>query len=195
MAGNVRFAVSVVVKNADVLPELAGRLKDLSPAFTAFVPEWAKLNEDIFDASKGMEASGVSVDALVEWDPLVPASSKSKRLRGRPDWLMVDSGDLRRALTNPDLIFQRITEIDATFGTPLNLEEANKIRWNWEKRQAIFLSTQDQNALRRILQDYFSMGAGFEEKRFAKGLAAVQLRQEMGDMDASFKNDCQREEF
>lgn len=193
MAGNVKFKVSVTVRNAQLLPELQGRLKDLSPAFEAVIPEWARLNEDKFDDARGKESSGAAVDDLVFWQPLRPSTMKSKRRRGRPDNIMVDSGDLKRAMTSPDLLFQRVSPQDAVFGTPLNMEEADKVRWQWTKRQAVFLSTVDQNTIRRIVRDYLNMGENFEEIRFAQGVAAVQQRAEMAQMDADFSNDVQSE--
>lgn len=188
MAGTVKFQITVTTKNAVVLPELQARLKDLSPAFEAIIPEWAKLNADKFDAGKGLEGSGAKVDALVFWEALKPATSKSKRRRARGNALMVDSGDLRRALTTPDLVFQRVEAQDAVFGTPLNLEEADKAKFNWAKRQVVFFSTADKNVIRRVVQDYLSYGPGFQEIRFAKGLAATRLRKEVADMDAAFDN-------
>ncbi len=186
MAGTVKFQITVTTRNGAVIAELQQRLQDLSPAFNAIIPEWAKLNEDKFDAGKGMEGSGAQVDDLVFWEGLKPASSKSKRRRGVSDALMVDSGDLRRALMNPDLLFQKVSAQDTAFGAPLNMEEADKVKWQWERRQAIFLSTSDKNVIQRILKDYFDFGPGFQEIRFARGLAAVRLKKEVADMDIAF---------
>lgn len=195
MPGNTHFNVAVTVKNADLLPELAERLLNMAPAFEAIIPEWAGMNDEKFDEARGLESVGAQVDDQVFWEPLKPSSSKRKRRIGRMDWILVDTGDLRRALGNPDLMFQRIGAQDAAFGTPLNLEEADKVRFQWAKRQPIFLSTLDQNAIRRIVQDYFSMGGNFQEKRFSKGLAAVRLRAEIASMDAEFESAVSAKDF
>lgn len=188
MAGNVRFSISVATENGDVLPELEGRLKDLSPAFQAIIPEWAKLNKQIFDKSKGMEMSGTAVDENVFWDELKESTSKAKRRAGQEDQIMVATGALMRSLTDPDRIFQNVEADSAVFGTPLDPEDAAKVSFQWARRQVIFLSTIDQNVIRRIVKDYLSMGEGFQEKRFTAGLAAVRNRAEAAEMDAAFDN-------
>ena len=186
MAGTVRFKVHVKTQGADALPEVQGRLQDLSPALSAIVDTWAKKNPEKFERSIGMESSGADVDELVHWDPLVPGTSAAKRREGMPDWIMVATGDLMHALSSPDLIFRDVRPDSVLFGTPLNLEEALKVQYNWIKRQAIFISTLDQNFIRRIIKDYLDMGGDFEQKRFAAGLAAVRTRSEMDAMDAQY---------
>lgn len=186
MAGNVKFDIKVAVSDPDLLPELEARLGDLSPAFNAIIPEWAHLNESKFDLSIGRESSGADVDENVFWEQLKPASMRAKRKAGQPDQIMVATGSLKRALTNPDLIFQYVSAEEAVFGTPRDLDDAQKVIYQWLKRQAVFLSTLDQNVIRRTIQDYFSLGGDFQQKRFAAGAARAAQRREMQALDEEF---------
>ena len=42
------------------------------------------------------------------------------------------------------------------------------------------------NAIKRILQDYFSMGGDFQTMRFAAGIDAVKAENDIEQMDAEF---------
>lgn len=188
MAGNLRFEIAVATKNAELLPELEGRLADLSPAFHAIIIEWARLNADKFAAAAGREAGGAEIDPLVYWEPLASSTRRAKRRQGQPDAIMVATGQLLRAMTNPDLMFQNVDAESAVFGSPLDPEDAAKVAYNWSSRQVVFLSTTDQNVIRRIIKDYLSMGPNFEEIRFARGLAIAEARRNMAAMDAEFSS-------
>lgn len=189
MSGKTSFSIRIDVKNAEALAEIKNRFLDLSPAYQAFVEAWADINKDIFSAGEGQESTGAMVDDDVWWQSLSRSYMKAKRSEGYPDQLMVATGALMRALTDPDLVFQAIGPQDAVFGSPLDQEEADKVRFNWYSRQSVFFSMPDQRALRRILKDYLTMGPGFEEKRASAGLAAVQQRSEAAQMEADFSND------
>jgi hypothetical protein len=188
VAGATSFRIDIQVQNDEVFEEVKARFLDLSPAFDAFVREWTKLNTDIFDASAGKETAGAQVDPDVFWEPLTAAYRRAKQREGYPDQIMVRTGQLLKALTDPDLIFQVIGPQDAVFGSPLDPEEAAKVGHNWGKRQAIFFSEPDQRAFRRILRDYLTMGPGFEQQRAEAGLRAVQRQGEVMKMDADFSN-------
>ena len=187
--GKTNFSIKIEVKNDEAFSEIKGRLLDLRPAYNAFVKAWANINKDIFESGAGAEVTGADVDADVFWEPLSAGYRKAKQAEGYADHLMVATGALMRALTNPDLVFQAIGPQDAIFGSPLSLEEADKVKYNWESRQTVFFSGPDQRALRRILKYYLTMGEGFEQKRFEAGLSAVQQRAEVAQMDLDFAND------
>ena len=188
MAGATRFSIAIDVKNAEAFSEIAARFMNIQPAYEAFVETWAKLNQDIFGKSAGLEASGAQVDPDVFWEPLSAAYRKAKRSEGYPDHLMVATGALMQALTNPDMVFQSIGPQDAIFGSPLDIEDVDKVRYNWYSRQTVFFSIPDQRAFKRILKDYLTIGEGFQEKRFSKGMEAVQRKAEAAQLDADFEN-------
>ena len=190
MSGKTSFSIKIDVQNAGAFEEIKSRFLDLTPAFEAFVKAWAKNNKDMFDASEGQEAEGATVDPDVFWQPLSAAYRKAKRREGYPDHLMVATGDLMRALTDPNLIFKAIGPQDAVFGIPKDLDEANKVKWNARRRQTVFFKAPgpDQNALKRIVKDYLTLGGDFEAMRAAQGLEAVRMRSEASAMDLDFAN-------
>lgn len=202
---NLSFNVQVLVSNAAVLPELQGRMDDLQPAFRAIYGEWVKINEQKFELARGQEATGANIFGE-EWAALTPGTIKGKHPGGAPkrrsrkpnsdgyreypDWLMVRSGALMAAMTNPEALFQYFEKQQAVFGTPNDPDLADIIMWQAGTRQknrfVIFLSDPDTNAIKRIIQDYFSLGGDFEEMRFAAGMEAVNLQSEAASLDAGF---------
>jgi len=212
MAANVSFTIKVLVTNAGVLPELQARMADLEPAFHEIYSEWVEINEQKFELSVGKELTGADVFGEF-WAPLSPGYMKEKHKTGTakvtkktarggkasyggpfPDWLLVRTGALRAAMINPDALFQYFDAQQAIFGTPLDPDLADIVIWQTGARQkeryVVFLSDPDVNAIRRILQDYFSLGGDFKEMRFAEGLAAVRLEDEVTNMDAEFNVDA-----
>jgi len=189
MAGKTSFSIQIDVKNAEVFEEIKERFLNLQPAYEAFVEAWSEINKDMFEKSEGGEMMGSQVDPDVFWQPLSAAYRKAKQREGYPDHLMVATGDLMRALTDPDLVFQALGPQDAVFGSPLSPDDADKVRYNWKTRQSVFFSFPDQRALKRILKDYLTMGEGFEQKRAEAGLAAVRRRAEASQMEVDFQND------
>lgn len=188
MAGVVSFHVDLHIENAEALPELAARVRDASPFFRAFIDYWADHNEEKFDKAVGMEQVGAQVDDRVLWAPLAAATIKAKRRAGQPDAIMVATGELLRALTSPDLIFEKISPEDAVFGSPRAPEEEDKVRYNWEARQGIFLSAEDRHVIEKMVKDYLERGGDFEKALFTQGLAAARARAEAAQMDAEFES-------
>jgi len=123
--------------------EYAARAKDLTPAWHRIIEGWAKNNEEMFSAASGQSLSGMQVDADVFWEPVTEDYFKSKS-RTYPDILMVRTGLLESALTDPDNFTQVLMPDHAFFGTPTNDQAYNEALWNWEKRQVINLSEDDQ---------------------------------------------------
>lgn len=210
MAANISFNIKVILVNENTLPELKGRMEDLSPAFAAIYPEWADLNKQNFAIAAGKEASGANIFGE-EWAALTPEYMKEKHSDGTtrvtrkikkggafnirkgigaPDWIMVRSGGLRSALIDPEAMFHEFDKQMATFGTPNDPDIADIVAWQMGKRQkeryTIFLSDPDTNAIKRILKDYFSMGGDFADIRFAQGMAALNRESDIEDMDAGF---------
>lgn len=191
MAGRLSFQIDLYTDRPELIPETAERVKDLRPAFESIIREWAKDNRDKFDASEGTEGGGAAVDPEVFWDQLTPNYMKSKRRAGFPDHLMVRTGQLMDALTNPDRFFQQESEIEATFGTPLDPDDLAKAGYNWKKRQTIFLSVDDQRMIDKRVSDFLSLGPGFEEIMFARGLANLAKREASAKMDVDFGDTVQ----
>jgi len=201
MSGAVGFSVSVEIKNPGILAEIQERLADLRPAFEAIIPEWVSINEQKFGMGRGAEIGGVEVDDGVYWQPLTERYRLQKHPNGPPkrktkageypDWLMVRTGALMTALTDPDTIFQAVTAQDAVFGSPLDPDLAAIVGYQWVRRQAVFLGTADKNMVRRIIGDYLNMGPDFESIRMSKGLAAVAQKAEAEQMDMDFTNTTQ----
>lgn len=190
MAGAVRFKVELFQPNADVLPEMAFRAADLSPAYRDIINEWARDNLDKFGMSVGQEASGAQIDPTVFWDALSPDYMKTKRKKGQPDNIMVATGSLMASLTDPERFFQMVNPEMAIFGAPNDADDAMKVQFNWIKRQAIFISLDDQRMIQKKLSDYLALGADYKEKMFVKGLQNLALRAEVHQMDVDFQNDA-----
>lgn len=194
---NTSFTINLQVKNLDKLEDLKQRLGDLSIPFENIVIEWAKGNIDKFALSVGQEASGAQVDDTVFWEPLSEGYMRSKHGGGAarvtkkaklgkahyegayPDWLMVRTGALRDALTNPESIFQRVEPTRVSFGTPTDPDLAAIVAFQLsgnKKRQVVFLGRSDKLMIEQQLQAYFSFGPGYEKILFARGLENVQNR-------------------
>ena len=208
---NIKFNIKVYLENAAVLPELQSRVADLTPAFEAIFNEWVDINKQKFEQSVGREATGAQIFEEF-WAPLSAAYMKAKHgggtarvtkkmARGKasaqfsgayPDWLMVRTGALREAMTNPDSLFQNIEPQSAVFGTPLDPGLADIVRWlagaRQKNRYVVFLSDPDVNAIKRILQDYFGMGGDFQTIRSTKALAAIGREREIESLDAEFNS-------
>ena len=205
MAANIKFNVKVLLTNPGMLPELQSRMADLEPAFRAIYGEWVDINEQKFGLSKGAEVIGADIFGE-EWAALTPDYIKEKHPGGAPkrrsrkvndagyreypDWLMVRTGALMEAMTNPDALFQMFDAQQAVFGTPNDPDLADIVMWQAGPRQkerfVVFLSDPDINAIKRNLQDYFSMGGDFQEMRSEAGMQAVQMEKEIESMDAGF---------
>jgi hypothetical protein len=186
--GRVSFDLHFLIKGGEQIPELAARLSDLRPAFEVIVQKWAKENESKFDAAEGMEAGGAQVDETVFWEALQPSTMRAKRRKGQGDNIMVATGELKQALTDPDRFFHAETESKAVFGTPMAFEDELKLRYNWQKRQTVFLGGDDQRMIEQTMQAYLSLGADFEQIRFAKGLQNLKNREEVARMEMDFGN-------
>lgn len=197
---NLRFNVRVYLENAGVLPELQARTADMSPAFDAIFRRWVDVNEQKFEQARGGEVGGAKIFEEF-WAGLSSGYLKQKHPGGAPkrrrqstgeypDWLMVRTGTLMSAMTDPEALFQDIEPQSAVFGTPLDPDLADIVRWQagprQKERNVIFLSGPDMNAIRMILQDYLGMGGDFQAMRAAKALQNVDLQSEVAAMDAEF---------
>jgi hypothetical protein len=209
MPASTQFTVKVQVINPGLLPELHARMADLEPAFRAIYGEWVDINKQKFELSKGMEQVGANVFGEF-WAPLTPGTIKEKHPGGAPkrkkksmnaqgyqeypDWLMVRTGALMEAMSNPEALFQYFDKQKAIFGTPTDPDLADIVMWQAGDRQknryVVFLGDPDLNAIRRVLQDYFGMGGEFAEMRFAEGLSAIKRESEMKAMDMGFNLDA-----
>lgn len=190
MPGRVSFNIRVRITNGGVFPELVERLKDFRPVFEVIVRQWARGNVDKFRKSLGGETTGAAIDPTVFWMPLAESTIRAKRKKGQPDQIMVATGALAQALTDPSGFWQAMTAQQVAFGTPGGLEEELKARYNWQTRQTIFLGEDDQMMINEKVQSYLSLGPEFERKRFAAGLANVYER----GLDAEMNMDLGGEE-
>lgn len=195
---NLKFNVKIILENPGFLPELRARMSDMSPAFEAIYQRWVDINEQKFEQAKGGEIGGAAVFEEY-WQGLSLGYLKSKHPTGAPkkrtssgefpDWLMVRTGALMQAMTDPESLFYDIEPTSATFGTPNDPDLADIVRWNADKRAVVFLSLPDMNAIRQNVQDYLSMGGDFKEMRSEAGLRAKALEQEIEAMDAAFQRE------
>lgn len=186
MAGRVSFNIDLTIKGAEPIDEIAQRIADLRPAFEVIVDKWARGNKDKFAASIGAEGSGAQIDPTVFWEGLKESTVRAKRKKGQPDQIMVATGDLRRALTDPDLFFHEATAGEVVFGTPKSIEEELKIYYNWETRQAVFLGGDDQRMIEETVMSYLSLGPQFQSIRKSQGLENIRIRREGAEMDIDF---------
>lgn len=201
---NLRFNVKVYLENAGVLPELQARMADLSPFFEAVYQRWVDVNAQKFEQSRGAETTGAFIfDEF--WQSLSSGYIKEKHPSGAPrrrrkssgeypDWLMVRTGALMEAMTDPTALFNAIGPEQATFGTPNDPELADIVRWQSGERQKhrdiVFLAEPDMNSIRMNLQDYLGMGGDFQALRFAAGMQAQALEEEKEAMEAQFQFDA-----
>lgn len=186
MAGAVRFNLEVFIKNPDLFPELMGRVRDLRPAFEVMIRKWADNNSDKFGKAVGAEESGISVDPTVFWERLSPRYIIRKRKQGFPNQIMVRTGALEAALTDPEGFFSAMTTEEAVFGTPKSYDEEMKARYNMNKRQTIFLSLDDQRMIQATMKHYLELGEDFEKIMFSRGLQNVRTGNEVAQMDMAF---------
>lgn len=189
MPGRVTFKIKVRVKDADIFPELQGRLKDFRPAFEVIIKQWARGNVDKFRSSVGMEDTGAAIDPNVFWSALAESTIRAKRRHGIPNQIMVETGALMQALTDPSGFWSEMTASQTVFGTPGSLEDELKVRYNWQTRQAIFLGADDQVMIDEKVHSYLSLGPDFERKRFSAGLAAVYDRDLDTEMNMDFEGE------
>ena len=187
MPGRVTFNVNLTIQGAEEISEISERIADLRPAFDVIVEKWARGNEDKFRDSLGAESSGAQIDPTVFWQGLTPSTMRSKRRKGQSDQIMVATGDLKRALTDPDLFFSMATATDLVFGTPKSIEEEMKVYYNWNTRQAIFLGGDDQRMIEETVQSYLSLGEDFKAIRFAQGLENIKARNQSAEMEIEFE--------
>lgn len=204
---NLRFSVRVNVTNPGMLEELQARVNDFTPAYQAIFGEWVKLNAQKFEQSQGREVSGASIEGE-EWAALTPQYIAQKHPGGAPkrqrkkvnaqgyreypDWLMVRSGALMGAMTDPNALFQDFEPTMAIYGLPNDSSLADIVQWQAGNRQknrnVIFIGDSDKKSIQRIVQDYLSRGGEFEQIRFEQGMAAVQQSKELESMDANFSD-------
>lgn len=157
MAGMLSFKIAVYQTNTNILPELERKAKDLGPLFEDIIDEWAELNKQKFAMAQGGEAAGAQVDPTVFWQPLSFRYLQEKLRHYPTNTLMVRTGALRDAMTDPHGFFRMVNPEQAIFGTPNDAEDALKVQFNWNKRQVIFLSDADQNMIRMKVERYFTV--------------------------------------
>ncbi len=179
MAGTMTFSVTVYHINTEALPELAERVKNLTPVFHEIIDEWALMNNQKFNKSVGMEFTGVDIDPTVRWEALSLGYIKQKQRDGFSNQIMVRTGDLRAALTNPKGFFRMVNPQQAIFGTPNDPEDLMKVIYNFKKRQTIFLSDADKNMIRKKINDFLSVPT---QKSYSS------IKQEIAQMDVDFGN-------
>lgn len=157
MAGLLTFKIKVYQTNVAVLPELQAKTKDLSELFDQIMDEWAELNKQKFDMAVGAEESGRQIDADVFWKGLSPQYLKWKRKHFPTGTLMVRTGSLAEALTDPQGFFRMANPEQAIFGTPNDADDALKAAYNFKRRQTIFLGLADQNMIRELTEKFFTV--------------------------------------
>ncbi len=148
-----------------------------------------RIGADVF----GEFWAGITEGYAKQKHPSGAPKRRTKRAGGNteyPDWLMVRTGTLMQALTDPEALFNDLEPQQATFGTPNDPDLADIIAWQAGERQKhreiIFLAEPDMNSIRMNLQDYLGMGGDFQAMRFEAGMQAQTLENEVEAMDAEF---------
>lgn len=180
--GAVTFHLNVAAWNAHLFPEIAARLERLQPLFDEIINEWQRGNEEKFQKGFGAQTSGVEFNPEPTWEPVTDKYARQKTRQGFKDWLMVRTGALKAALTTDEAFFRFTDDKRAVFGTPNNPEEADKVAYNWEKRQTIFLDSNDMKTIALFWNDFVTLGPKFRQ---IKNSAA--LEQEQWDADFAFQ--------
>lgn len=176
---NMGFTIDVTVKNPEVLPEIQARFQNMEEVFNNIIDKWAQGNRRKFNKSRGAELAGVSLDSDVFWAPLTENYRKRKHKTVPNDWLMVSSGELMTAMTNPDTIGRAVTKTQAVFGAPISEAEQDKVSGNWSRRPVVFLDRTDTLAIKREIKDWLTLGPGYQDIKFAQGIQRVQAKREM----------------
>lgn len=174
MAAPMTFKVTVFQTNTDILPELAEKSKDLSILFEKIILEWAAGNPEKFGFGIGASLSGTPVDPQVEWKALSPAYFKAKS-KQYPDRLMVRTGSLLASLSTPGQFFKMVMPEQAMFGTPNDPEDVMKMQYNWNTRQTVFLGDADQNMIRQLTSEHFT-------------IQTRNIKEDIAEMNADFAN-------
>lgn len=204
---SLRFNVRVNIDNPEALPELRERTANLQPAFEAIYRDWVDINEQKFEQAKGGESSGAQIFEEF-WAGLTSGYMREKHPGGAPkrkvqkatgteypDWLMVRTGALMKAMTSPEALFHEFSQDEAVFGTPEDPDLADIVKWQaggrQKERNVIFLSLPDMNAIRKEISDYLAMGGEFQGIMFARGLESEGLVAEAESMDAEFRSDLE----
>lgn len=191
MPSPVSFSFKLLIKDVGILRSAADRAADLSPVFEQIMDEWAAGNVEKFAKAEGAENTGVEQDRDNFWQPLSSYSDGSsdvmgvygvkkrgsyqewKRRRGMPDWLMVATGSLKESLTSPEGFGRVATPTEASFGVPYEQEDMNKILWNWQTRQALFLGDDDRRMIENDIFQYINgIGAPVKPEDFEKEVAS-----------------------
>ena len=188
------FNIEVTVKNPEVLAEVQERFKRMQVVYNNIIDEWARGNEGKFSKSKGQESSGIALDVDVFWEPLTQslktlshetkrahfsglqtttAYERYKRRQGWPNWLMVATGNLKRALTTNQGFQRDVSNTEAVVGMPFAVENQDKVIGNWNRRPTIFLDRSDTLMIRNELKNWLTIGEDYKEVLFAKGLEKV----------------------
>jgi hypothetical protein len=184
--GKLSFNISVIWRNVHLLPEMEARLKDMRPVFEQIVQDWAKGNVDKFGAAMGMEVVGAQVDPGVFWEALSPEYSAWKREQGMSNQIMVATGALQAALSDPSMFFHMEMPREAAFGIPLSPDESGKMSYNWYRRQTLFLGVDDQTMIRHHIKSYLELGEKWQSILFTRGLERAYTRDEVASMDVAF---------
>jgi hypothetical protein len=185
-AGKLNFNISLVWKNVQLLPEMEARLKNMQSVFEEIVADWAKGNEDKFANAAGMEAVGAQIDPGVFWEALSPEYSAWKRKEGMANQIMVATGALEAAMSDPSMFFHMEMPQEAAFGIPTSPEEEAKMGYNWYRRQTLFLSADDQIMIRHHIRNFLAFGEKWQEIMFTRGLERTYMRNQTAQMEADF---------
>lgn len=193
MSGVVSFTLTLATEGETLLPEIAARVRDLSPLFEVVVERWAEGNARKWAAAIGAESSGVEQESGVDWQPLTEDYRKSKRRRGWADQLMHATGELEHVLETPEAFFQYITPVAAQFGLPQDPEDLLKVEGNWETRQALFLDVEDMEMIEQSWADYVNGRGPFRDPPSLAGLARARAREEQAEWDLEFREAVEAE--
>jgi hypothetical protein len=192
MPGAISLTIEVYETGNDTLTDLQMRAKDMTVVFQNIIRDWAKDNTDKFDAAAGDAKTGAEIDPTVYWEQLTPDYLKSKKKvsSAGPDDIMVLTGKLRDSLTSLDGFMHSVSPQSMDFGEPTDQLDADKVAYNWARRQTIFLSVDDQRMIDAHVSNYFNFGGDYEAILFAKGVQAVQKRKAQAEIEFNFPDEA-----
>lgn len=154
------FRVTLTIRNREYFKRLAGKLRNFLPVFDVIINKWLAHNEDKFEASIGMEKSGLSLDSgEVRWKELSPEYMAQKRRDGFEDHLMVRTGELKSSLTIRDSFgwWEKLGAQTAEFGTLLK-----QAHFNWQTRPTMFLDKADRAMIPEMFVAYLEGSGPFK---------------------------------
>ncbi len=142
--------------------EIQYRVTNFKEVWNEIIDRWLVSNEAKFEKGRGAQLSGVEFDAgddPVRWMGVTDEYAADKSADGYPNWLMVRTGELKKALTERGATDwqEALNPMETLFGTiEMGSFGMMKAIWHRKTRPVIFLSTDDRQMIRDMIGAWFN---------------------------------------